>query len=164
MTIQNSVAGLLMLSAVLLLSAFAAPTLSAADRTPADAEQMYESIGDQLFCICGCREKLLSCSHNVCSAKDEERKYLRELAQNPKFDEAGIKDAMVTRFGKGVLQVPEDSNLYPILFAIGGFLIMAFGTGFWVVTRHGKPEAPLEADSSDPEMDARIEEELKELD
>ncbi|MCA8910834.1 MAG: hypothetical protein KDB82_03965, partial [Planctomycetes bacterium] len=76
-----------------LLAGFAcfAPSLSAKDRTPDEAERMYEKVGDQLFCICGCREKLLSCSHNVCSAKDQERDYLRELSQNPKLDEAGMK-------------------------------------------------------------------------
>ena len=149
---------------VLLAVVFFAPTVFAQDRTPAEAERMYETVGDQLFCICGCREKLLACSHNVCSAKDQERAFLHELSQNPKLDEAGMKAEMVKRFGKGVLQVPEDSSLYPLLFTIGGVLIVAFGAGFWVVTRHEKSPDEPEAKGRDPELEARIANELKELD
>ena len=158
---------LIVLLAVLLIGfGCFAPSLSAKDRTPDDAERMYEKVGDQLFCICGCREKLLSCSHNVCSAKDQEREYLHELSQNPKLDETGMKAEMVKRFGKGVLQVPEDSSLYPLLFVIGGVLVLAFGAGFWVVTRHDKTEqgdTSTAAENSE-EFEARIARELEDLD
>ncbi|MBZ0135154.1 MAG: cytochrome c-type biogenesis protein CcmH [Planctomycetes bacterium] len=142
---------------------FLAPALNAQDRTPAEADRLYQQVGEQLFCICGCRENLLTCSHNVCSAKEEERKFLRELAGNGKFDESAIKQEMVNRFGPGVLQVPEQSSLYPLLAIAGAVLIAAFGAGFWVVTRKGeRAEAP--GREIDPELEARIADELKELD
>ncbi|MCB9932210.1 MAG: cytochrome c-type biogenesis protein CcmH [Planctomycetes bacterium] len=148
---------------MLLLLALFAPAAAAQERTPDEAERLYQQVGDQLFCICGCREALLSCSHNVCSAKDEERKFLRELAGNSKLDAGEIRQAMVERFGKGVLQVPEQSNLYPVLIAAGLGLAAAFGAGFWVLTRHGsKPEAAPEP-AADPDFEARIARELKEL-
>lgn len=148
---------------VALVLVFASPTLGAQDRTPAEAERLYQQVGNQLFCICGCRENLLTCSHNVCSAKDEERKFLRELAKDPKLDEAGIKQEMVKRFGPGVLQVPEQSSLYPLLAIAGVLLITAFGTGFYVVTRRGSSTDTAKREI-DPELEARIANELKELD
>jgi cytochrome c-type biogenesis protein CcmH/NrfF len=147
---------------VLFFSSLVACPLGAQDRTPAEADRLYQQVGSELFCICGCRENLLTCSHNVCSSKDEERKYLRALAQNPKYDAAAIRQEMVTRFGPEVLQVPEQSSLYPLLAIAGAVLIAAFGAGFWVVTRKG--ERTVEDRRIDPELEARIANELKELD
>lgn len=147
---------------IMLVFLCAAPLL-AQDRTPAEAERLYQQVGDQLFCICGCRENLLTCSHNICSAKDEERKFLRELTANPKLDESGIKQEMVKRFGPGVLQVPEQSSLYPLLAIAGSVLIAAFGAGFYVVTRKGDKPAEPAKNEIDPELEARIADELKEL-
>ena len=149
--------------AIILVFVCAAP-LFAQDRTPAEAERLYQEVGNQLFCICGCRENLLTCSHNVCSAKDEERKFLRKLASDPKLDESGIKQAMVERFGPGVLQVPEQSSLYPLLAIAGAVLIAAFGAGFWVVTRKTGDGGDAPKQEIDPELEARIAKELKELD
>ncbi|MCB9894926.1 MAG: cytochrome c-type biogenesis protein CcmH [Planctomycetes bacterium] len=134
------------------------------DRSPAEAERLYHEVGDQLFCICGCRENLLTCSHNTCSAKDEERAYLRELTQNPKFDAAAIKQGMADRFGNEVLQVQQASSLYPILAFSGIVLVAAFGAGFWVITRREETKAEQPEVTIDPEMEARIANELKELD
>jgi len=148
---------------IMTLALLIATPLMAQDRTPAEADRLYQEIGSQLFCICGCRENLLTCSHNICNAKDEERKFLRELAGNSKLDESAIKQEMIKRFGPGVLQVPEQSSLYPLLAIAGALLIAAFGAGFWVVTRKGgTPETP--AQEIDPELEARIAAELKEMD
>jgi cytochrome c-type biogenesis protein CcmH/NrfF len=145
-----------------LLIALFAPMLAAQDRTPDDAERLYQQVGSQLFCICGCRENLLVCSHNVCGAKTQEREFLAELVKDPKQDEVSVKQQMVERFGKGVLQVPEQSTLYPILVVAGLALVAAFGTGLWFVTRRGTPHE-LPAATVDPELEARIAAELKEL-
>jgi cytochrome c-type biogenesis protein CcmH/NrfF len=145
------------------LCALFAPILAAQDRTPDEAERLYKQVGSQLFCICGCRENLLVCSHNVCGAKTQEREFLHELAKDPKLDEASIKQQMVERFGAGVVQVPEQSNLYPILLIAGLALVGAFGAGFWAVTRRGVKAAAVTG-TIDPEVEARIAKELKELD
>lgn len=151
-----------MRAGTIMLALLLAAPLLAQDRTPAEADRLYQEIGNQLFCICGCRENLLTCSHNICSAKEEERKFLRQLTSNPKLDESGIKQEMVKRFGPGVLQVPEQSSLYPLLAIAAVVLIAAFGAGFWVVTRRG--ETPVEPKQEiDPELEARIANELKEL-
>jgi cytochrome c-type biogenesis protein CcmH/NrfF len=148
---------------LMLVFALFASGLSAQERTPDQAELLYQQVGDQLFCICGCREPLLSCSHNVCSSKDEERKFLRELVGNPKLDAAAIKQQMVVRFGKGVQQVPEESNLYPILIGSGLLLLAAFGVAFRVLTRRGPAPEAAPQPSADAEFEDRIARELKEL-
>lgn len=148
---------------LMLVFALFASGLSAQDRTPDQAELLYQQVGDQLFCICGCREPLLSCSHNVCGAKDEERKFLRELVGDSKLDAAAIKQQMVERFGKGVMQVPEESNLYPILIGAGLLLLGAFGVAFRVLTRRGPAPEAAPQPAEDSEFEARIARELKEL-
>jgi cytochrome c-type biogenesis protein CcmH/NrfF len=134
-------------------------------RSPEEADRVYHEVGEQLFCICGCREGLLVCSHNVCSAKEQEREYLRELSGRAELDNSAIKAEMVKRFGKGVLQVPEESSLYPILVVVTVLLVGAFGVGFWVVShKEGDDEDEQPDAPDDPELEARIEKELKELD
>ncbi len=159
----------------LLLFALAglAPALPAQARTPDQADALYHEVGDQLFCICGCREKLLSCSHNVCASKTEERNFLRELAQQPQMDSVAIKAEMVKRFGPKVLQVPNDSSLYPVLAVAGLALMTAFGGMFWYVAGRRKAQqentpapAPAQPDSDAPKdrLTERIEREMQELD
>lgn len=138
-------------------------------RPPDEAERLYREVGGQLFCICGCREGLLGCTMNNCDAKQAERAYLHELSEDPSLDAVGIKSAMVERFGEKVLQVPTDSNLYTILGIAGVLLVAGFGFGFRAVTRR-RADAQPEQDEKpsggpvDPEMESRINRELKELD
>ncbi|MBX3474260.1 MAG: cytochrome c-type biogenesis protein CcmH [Planctomycetes bacterium] len=136
-------------------------------RTPEAADRIYHEVGDQLFCICGCREKLLTCSHNVCAQKTAQRQYLRELSQNDVYDASAMKQEMVKRFGPKVLQVPEDSNIYAVL-AIGlGALATAFGGMFWYIV--GRNRAQAEAATAAPaaavpdELEQRIERDMQEL-
>lgn len=157
---------------LILLLLFAAPLatpLSAQTRAPDDAERMYQEVGEQLFCICGCRENLLTCSHNVCSSKDAERAFLRELVRDPKLSAGQVKQEMVKRFGPEVLQVPENSSLYPVLLISLAVLATAFGFGYWTITRKrtsaeesADETAPLPA--NDSTLDSRIANELKEMD
>ena len=151
-------------AALFVLFGIVAPMLGAQERSASESERLYQQVGAELFCICGCRENLLTCSHNTCSAKDAERAFLDELSQNPKFDAAGMRQAMAERFGNEVLQVQASSSLYPILGVSGVVLVLAFGAGFWVITRRDGPTPEPGEVTIDPEMEARIANELKELD
>lgn len=135
-------------------------------RTPEAADRIYHEVGDQLFCTCGCREKLLSCSHNVCAAKDAQREYLRELSQNTIYDSATMKQAMVKRFGPKVLQVPEESGLYTVLAVALAALVAAFGGMFWYVVGKGRARAEAGTAPVAQEKDAleeRIERDMRDL-
>lgn len=145
---------------LVLLLALAAP-LAAQWRSPEDAQRLYDDVGRQLFCTCGCRENLLSCSHNVCEAKDAERAFLRKLAADPKLDANAMRDAMVKRFGEGVLQAPRETGLYGVVGAAVVLLGAAFGVALWRLRGKEKaaPAAPAPAD----ELAGRIERELKEM-
>lgn len=135
-------------------------------RTPAEADRFYHEVGDQLFCTCGCREKLLSCSHNVCAAKDAQREYLRELSQNSIYDAAAMKQEMVKRFGPKVLQVPEESGLYTVLAVALAALVAGFGGMFWYVVGKGKARAEAGTAPVATEKDAleeRIERDMRDL-
>lgn len=129
-------------------------------------EMRYQTVGDQLFCICGgCRDKLLECSHNVCNAKDQERAFLRELAKDSSIDQAEMKSAMVKRFGKKILVVPSDSGLYLLL--AGGVLLLIVGFAFgarYLTKSVPKPEDSEPEVDTDSALDQRIADDLKELD
>lgn len=149
---------------LILLLLFAAP-LAAQTRAPDDAERLYQEVGEQLFCICGCRENLLTCSHNVCSSKDAERAFLRELVRDPKLSAGQVKQEMVKRFGPEVLQVPENSSLYPVLLISLAVLATAFGFGYWTITRkRTSADEPAPLPANDSTLDSRIANELKEMD
>jgi cytochrome c-type biogenesis protein CcmH/NrfF len=154
---------LLLILLLLLPAGLAAQTAERSNqRTPEEAHMLYTQVGSQLFCICGCRENLLTCSMNVCNSKVQQRRWLRELSRNAALDAAEIKEAMAEQFGPNVLQVPPRSSLYPIL-AIGLLLIVtAFAFGFWALTR-GRDPMGDPTGGTDPAIDARIERELKEL-
>lgn len=156
---------------LLMIALFAAAPLHAQTRTPAEADKLYHEVGDQLFCICGCREKLLTCSHNVCAQKTAERQYLRELSQISTHDGAAIKQEMVKRFGPQVLQVPDESSIFTVLAIALAALVAAFGGMFWYLA--GRRKARSEADtviltaSPKGEKDAleeRIDRDMQELD
>lgn len=147
---------------VILAVVLLAAPLSA--RSPEEADRLYHEIGAQLFCICGCRENLLTCSMNVCSSKVLERDLLRSLTADPNLNSAAIKDRMVERFGPQVLQVPPDSHIYPIVAVAVLLLAGAFGFGFWSITRRSTGIPPSEGTAAGRDaLDDRIERELKEL-
>lgn len=149
------------------LSASDEPSKVSAPLPEAQVEMRYQTVGDQLFCLCGCRDKLLECSHNVCDAKDQERAFLRELAKDPSLDQKQMKSEMVKRFGEEILLVPSDSGLY--LLVAGGvlFLIVGFSFGARYLTKaapepdDSEPEPEVDTDSA---LDQRIADDLKELD
>jgi len=146
---------------VVMLGLLLASPLVAA-RTPDESEMLYQQIGSQLFCVCGCRENLLTCSMNVCSSKNLQRDYLRALCRDASLDVPEIKESMAARFGANVLQVPPRSSLYPLLGVSVLLLVGAFGFGFWAVTR-GRATADHPAVPADAEMDERIRRELEDL-
>lgn len=157
----------MMTRATLLLSLLLlAPALAAVEgRSPAEVDRLYHEVGAQMFCVCGgCREGLLECTMTNCSTKLTQRDFLRALCADPANDAPAIRQAMVTRFTPKVLQVPDDSSLFPVLAAAGALLLLAFGTGFWYVTQRGKAAAAAASAEIDPDLEARIARELKELD
>ncbi len=150
--------GLLVFTALLLAGALNA-------RTPDESDRLYHEIGSQLFCVCnGCREGLLVCSMNNCRAKDVQTDYLRSLCENASLKAPAIKDAMVDRFGTRVLQVPSDSQLFPILAIAVLVLGAAFVMGFRAVTRRGGAPTQLPEPGRNDELDERIRRDLKDLD
>ena len=149
-------------SLILALLALCTP-LAAQWRSPAEAQRLYDEVGRQLFCTCDCRENLLSCSHNVCEAKDAERAFLRKLAADPRLDADGIRAAMVKRFGEGVLQAPRETGLYAVVGVAVALLLAAFGVAFWRLrSRDAVPAVPAPVATGD-ELDRRLERELKEM-
>lgn len=142
---------------------FLASPLRAVDRAPADADRMFQEVGAQMFCVCGgCREGLLDCTMTNCSAKQVQQDFLAELCRDGDKDAPAIRAGMIERFGDKVVQVREGTKVFAVA-AIGVVLLVAaFGAGLWFVTRRGVAEELAPA-TIDPELEARIAAELKEL-
>lgn len=158
--------GVLMLALCFLAApAAAAPKVL---RAPAEAERLYQELGSQMTCTCGCREMLLACSHNNCPAKPVQQGFLRKLCEDAANDAAAIRTAMADRFGERILQAPSSSLLYPLL-VVGGLLLLGlFGALVWAVagrsrTPPAQPDPRPPAQGIDPVMESRIERELREI-
>ncbi len=158
--------GVLMLALCFLAApAAAAPKVT---RAPADAERLYQELGSQMTCTCGCREMLLACSHNNCPAKPVQQGFLRKLCEDAANDAAAIRTAMADRFGERILQAPGSSLLYPLL-AVGGLLLLGlFGALVWAVAGRGRtsparPAGEPQAKGDDPVLESRIERELRDI-
>jgi cytochrome c-type biogenesis protein CcmH/NrfF len=151
-----------LLALVLLL---AGPLSAAEKRTPEEAEKLFQQLGAQMTCTCGCREGLLVCSMNNCSAKAAEQGFLRELCADSSQSPESIRRAMALRFGEKILQTPDDTSLFPLLL-ISGLAVLAMFAGVLFYVR-GRPRPAEAADTPKPsedEMDARLKRELEELD
>ncbi|MHC4839931.1 MAG: cytochrome c-type biogenesis protein CcmH [Planctomycetota bacterium] len=158
------------MSKLVILLLLLAPSLMASDITATEPlsetqiEMRYQAVGDQLFCLCGCRDKLLECSHNVCSYKDNERAFLRELSRDPNLTQAQMKEQMVTRFGEQILLAPSDSGLY--LLAAAGLLVLIAGFSFgarYLTKAAPESDADKPAPFDDADLDDRIANELKDM-
>ncbi len=158
------------LALVALLALFWAPGLMAAparERDLAQADHLYHELGNSMFCLCGCRERLLSCSMVNCSFKETAQRYLREQCRDADLTPDQVRAKMIERFGPGIVQVQSDSLLYPVLFAAGFGILGLFALGLWLVSARGKAAAgearEVGGGQTPPELEARISRELDEM-
>ncbi len=158
------------LALMALLALFWAPGLMAAparERDLAQADHLYHELGNSMFCLCGCRERLLSCSRVNCSFKEPAQRYLREQCRDADLTPDQVRAKMIERFGPGIVQVQSDSLLYPVLFAAGFGILGLFALGLWLVSARGKAAAgearEVGGGQAPPELEARISRELDEM-
>ncbi|KAA0212753.1 hypothetical protein EDM80_09040 [bacterium] len=158
------------LALVTMLAFCGAPGLAAAparERDVSEADHLYHELGNSMFCLCGCRERLLSCSMVNCSFKETAQRYLREQCRDADLTPDQVRAKMIERFGPGIVQVQSDSLLYPVLFATGFGILGLFALGLWFVSARGKAAAGEAREAGGqgglPELEARITRELDEM-
>ncbi len=110
----------------------------------------YTRLGQQLICVCGCRQGLLVCNDIHCSYRHKMRQELRRRIALGGSDTAIIQ-AFVQEYGTAVLAVPAHHGfdrlawILPWLAAGAGVLLLLLTIHFWSRRRLPAPAAPSSA-------------------
>ncbi len=142
---------------------FLTVSLARADsrRTPT-----YESIGDQVMCLCGCVATLNHCPHHDCSTVAEMRPFIQKEIDSGK-DERTILQDLADRYTVRVLAAPpaKGFNLAAWILPALGLFVGLFAV--LVIARRWR-QRPVEsvakeseAAAIDPSVLEAVEEEMK---
>jgi cytochrome c-type biogenesis protein CcmH/NrfF len=126
----------------------------------------FESIGDQVMCLCGCVATLNHCPHRDCATVAEMRPIIEKEIADGK-DETTILQDLAIRYGVQVLAAPPAKGFSLAAWILPGVGLLA-GLSFVVIVvrRWRKPAsvaAGVPAKPLDAKLLAAVEEEMKEL-
>jgi cytochrome c-type biogenesis protein CcmF len=127
---------------------------------------LEDQVRSEVMCTCGCRRSLTFCGMANCHGEAEQMKRLREyISQGKSHDE--VLAAFVNDMGAEILMTPPDTGfnrlawLLPYLLGAGGLVAIVMTGRRW-----SRPAAAVAgADTTlDPALDARLDDELRDLD
>jgi cytochrome c-type biogenesis protein CcmF len=158
-------------TSLLLLFFVLSPALTFAQGQTVSVKQrsaLRRQMEDQIICTCGCLAPMGSCQMRPnCSHYDEQSVRL-DMLLNQGLDGDAVKASFVQAYGsEAVLAAPIDKGFNRLAWAVP-YLAGLVALGFVIFTArrwgHGQtPDAPAET-SVDPTLDARVEDELRNLD
>lgn len=128
--------------------------------------QRFNDISDRLVCQCGCNEVLRVCSHTNCESAIPMRHSIEKQLKAGKTDDE-IVQSFVDKYGLKVLSAPPAKGIDLAAWVMPGFalliglLIIVSLARQWV-SRRRLATADQGPPDIDPEIQARIEAELKE--
>ena len=88
-------------SGLLVLALLGAAAVQADD----SRKPTYDTIGDQVMCLCGCVATLNHCPHHDCSTVAEMRPFIQKEIESGKSENAILQD-LADRYGVRVLAAP----------------------------------------------------------
>jgi len=154
-------AGLLLLAIVLWPAA-----LMAQEAPHVRFTALEERVRSEVMCTCGCRRSLTFCGMANCHGEAEQMARLREyISQGKSHDE--ILASFVSNMGAEILMSPPDSGFnrlaWLLPYVIGGAGLVGIAL---TARRWSRPAAAVAgADVTlDPALDARLDDELRDLD
>ena len=156
-------------ASMLLLSLLLWPsTLLAQQTVPVTQKSaLHKQIESEILCTCGCRNAVGSCGMLNCPGhKSQEEKLVAYLAEGKDHDQ--IIDAFVADFGsQAVLTAPLDRGFnrvawaFPYVAGIAGLIAIVVTARRW----SGGPTVAVAGDAGlDPTINARLDDELRDLD
>jgi cytochrome c-type biogenesis protein CcmH/NrfF len=160
-----------MLSKLIWTSAFLillAPVAARPAVQPAQAgsDAVAKSVGDKVYCLCGCVTTLNHCPHTEaeCSIQADMHKLIRKDVAEGKSENLILGD-FVLRYGAQVLASPPAKGFDLAVWLLPGFgLIAGLVIVVLLVRRFRKPqEVPPPPQTSDPKVLAAVEEEMKKV-
>ena len=131
-------------------------------RTP-----LEQQLHAQINCTCGgCFGPLKDCPMMYCQTRQEEKMEIRDLVDRGQTHDQIIQVFIQRYGGQQVLNAPIDQGFnrlawfVPYAIGLGGMLVVGFAAVRW--SRHDAEPPALEP--SDPEIDNRLDDELRNLD
>ena len=160
-------------TSLILLSLLLAPGVSAQTQKPGGAGQIVErgalerQLEGEILCTCGCRRPLDNCGMMNCSGHAVQTDKLRRLIAEGKTHDEIIAIFVRDAGGQDVLAAPIDEGfnrlawLFPYLVAGTALVLIVVAARKW--SRQPSPALAGEA-GLDPALDARLDDELRNLD
>jgi cytochrome c-type biogenesis protein CcmH len=130
---------------------------------PKEISKQYREACDSLICQCGCSEQLSVCAMQNCASATPMRAEIRErLLKGDSVQ--GIVDSFVARMGKQVLSAPTTRG-FDLTAWVAPFFMLCLGVVAvgWIVVKLVRPAAQSAEDTPAPELDPRIERELRDF-
>jgi cytochrome c-type biogenesis protein CcmF len=157
-------------ASMLLMTAVLFPTAAAAQTgqhvQPPERSELQRQLESEIMCTCGCRRPLNNCGMMNCHGHDSQTAKIKQHIAEGK-DHDAIVAAFVQEFGgQDILAAPIDEGfnrlawLFP--YAVGALGLVTIG----VVARRWSQPAPRSAvaDGIDPDLNDRLDDELRNLD
>jgi cytochrome c-type biogenesis protein CcmH len=125
-----------------------------------------ESLGNELICMCGCRQLLSGCEMINCPAKNPMRRELQKYIDEGKDDKA-ILALFLDKYGPLVFSKPGTDSWFNLSAWVMPFAVLAAGAIAVVAVLKRVRTAPADAAPAAPvntsKYDQEIEEELRNL-
>ncbi len=155
-----------MLSKLILVPALAvllAPIVSG----PTDPEAVAKSVGDKVYCLCGCVTTLNRCPHPEaeCAVQADMHKLIRKDLAEGKSENLILGD-FVLRYSAQVLASPPAKGFDLAVWVLPGFgAIVGLVIVVLLIRRFRKPKGgpPTPVETPDPKVLAAVEEEMKKV-
>jgi cytochrome c-type biogenesis protein CcmF len=126
------------------------------------------SVREKVMCTCSCRRSLAKCGMTNCGGEASQMAKLHQFISEGNRDEESVLAAFVKDRGAyDVLMSPPDSGfnrmawLLPYLLAVGGLFAIVVAARRW---SHAARPAMSTGTPLDPALDARLDDELRNLD
>jgi cytochrome c-type biogenesis protein CcmF len=132
--------------------------------TPLEKEMQGE-----IMCMCSCRSPLEHCPMLRCPTRETEKALLHDLVEQDKSRDEIVTEFVRTFGGQDVLGAPIDEGfnrlawLFPYLIGAGGAAALGF-TAIRFSRRRQPAEAADQQASAEPELQDRLDDELRNLD
>jgi cytochrome c-type biogenesis protein CcmF len=152
-------------TALLLLMFLTSPAVTAAQEKVLFTDR-ERSLREQIMCTCSCRRSLAKCGMPNCHGEAEQMAKLRQFLSEGKSDEQ-VLAAFVDFGGESMLMTPPNRGfnrvgwMFPYVVAGAGLVGIILAARRW-----SRPSAALAngGGAIDPAMDARLDDELRNLD
>jgi hypothetical protein len=129
--------------------------------------ELERAVRNDIMCTCGCRRSLALCGMPNCHGEAEQMALMRKfIAQGQNHQQ--VLASFVAEQGPAALMVPPNegfnrtARIFPVVAGIAGLMLVGVTAFRW--SRRKSAESSAEQAPLDPTLDARLDDELRDLD